>query len=190
LLESVIDELSVKTALLVGVEAASFPWSNIVERAVVDRVPVTVASGLGPTIGLGTSQVLCDGRQLPFRSDSFDLVVSNAVVEHVGGEAEQAAFLSEHHRVGRTFVVTTPNLLFPVESHTQVPLLHWLPRWRARHTVEFTRLLTKRSFKRLLPAEGTRILGHIWSPSFVAIHRCSAECDRVANHAGAYAGTV
>lgn len=180
LLQTLIDELGVKTALLVGVENADFAWSNIVERAVVERAEWTVASGLGPTIGLGDCELLCDGRQLPFRADAFDLVVSNAVVEHVGTEPDQISFVSEHHRTGRAFVMTTPNLLFPVESHTQVPFLHWIPAWRARHTVEFTRLLTRRSFRRLLPPHGTSIRGRVWSPSFIAIHQCTPACVQAA----------
>ncbi|HWC33184.1 MAG TPA: methyltransferase domain-containing protein [Mycobacteriales bacterium] len=177
LIQAVIDEQRASTALLVGVEAAAFPWSNIVERAVVDKLPSTIASGLGPRIGMGTRELLCDGRRLPFRDDSFDLVVSNAVIEHVGDESDQVAFVAEHHRCGRAFVITTPNLLFPVESHTQAVFLHWSRVWRARHPVEFSRLLTRRSFRRLLPADGTRIIGRIWSPAFVAVHVCSSDCE-------------
>jgi SAM-dependent methyltransferase len=67
------------------------------------------------------------GEPLPFRDREFDIVFSNAVIEHVGGRAAQAAFLREIARVARAFFVTTPNRWFPVEHHTAVPLLHYLP---------------------------------------------------------------
>lgn len=72
-----------------------------------------------------------DGRALPFADASFDWVHSSAVLEHVGSAAEQSAFLAELHRVSRKGVfATTPNRWFPVEFHTVLPLLHWLPkRW-------------------------------------------------------------
>lgn len=131
-----------------------------------------VASGLGPQIELDTPRVLCDGRRLAFKDKAFDLVVSNAVIEHVGDAAEQKAFVDEHHRVGKRFIVTTPNLLFPVESHTRVIGRHWSASWRVRHRQDFTRLLTPKQFKALLPAEGTTFRGDVWSPTLTASHQC------------------
>ena len=69
-----------------------------------------------------------DGRALPFPDRSFDWVHSSAVLEHVGSAAEQAAFISELYRVCRKGIfLTTPNRWFPVEFHTVLPLVHWLP---------------------------------------------------------------
>ncbi|MEN1939881.1 methyltransferase domain-containing protein [Luteimonas sp. MJ246] len=70
-----------------------------------------------------------DGKDLPFPDASFDWVHSSAVLEHVGSAAEQARFIAELHRVSRKgMFLTTPNRWFPVEFHTVLPLLHWLPR--------------------------------------------------------------
>jgi hypothetical protein len=49
------------------------------------------------------------------------------VVEHVGGREEQRRFLGELCRVAPRVFVSTPNRWFPVETHTLVPLVHWLP---------------------------------------------------------------
>ena len=69
-----------------------------------------------------------DGRDLPFEADTFDFVHSSAVLEHVGSEECQAQFLRELWRVCRKGIfVTTPNRWFPVEFHTVLPLIHWLP---------------------------------------------------------------
>lgn len=68
-----------------------------------------------------------DALDLPFDDGSFDIVFSNAVIEHVGGRDEQRRFVSEAVRVGRRVFLTTPNRRFPVEVHTRLPLVHWLP---------------------------------------------------------------
>jgi ubiquinone/menaquinone biosynthesis C-methylase UbiE len=70
-----------------------------------------------------------DGLNLPFADDSFDYGHSSAVLEHVGSRANQARFIAELARVSRKgFFLTTPNRWFPVEFHSVLPLVHWLPR--------------------------------------------------------------
>jgi hypothetical protein len=76
----------------------------------------------------GLRFVRADGRALPFENCAFDHVHSSAVLEHVGSRGEQAQFLRELWRVTRqSLFVTTPNRGFPVEFHTVLPLVHWLP---------------------------------------------------------------
>jgi hypothetical protein len=73
--------------------------------------------------------VMADGLQLPFRDQTFDVVHSSAVIEHVGSLPRQRVFLAECCRVARRAVfITTPNRWFPVEFHTVLPLVHWLPK--------------------------------------------------------------
>jgi SAM-dependent methyltransferase len=106
------------------------------------------------------------GDALPFRDAEFDIVFSNAVLEHVGSRIAQAAFVCELCRVGRAFFITTPNRWFPVEHHTGLPLLHYLPPrlfrrllrdTRYRHWAEESNLnmLTASEFQRLFPASAT-----------------------------------
>ncbi len=66
-------------------------------------------------------------QRLPFSDKQFDIVFSNAVIEHVGDRNEQRDFIKEMLRVSRHFFLTTPNRWFPVEMHTGLPLLHYLP---------------------------------------------------------------
>jgi ubiquinone/menaquinone biosynthesis C-methylase UbiE len=76
----------------------------------------------------GLKFVQADGRMLPFDDRAFDFVHSSAVFEHVGGRQQQVLFLSELWRVARKGIfVTTPNRWFPIEFHTTLPLIHWLP---------------------------------------------------------------
>ena len=68
------------------------------------------------------------GERLPFDNDQFDIAFSNAVIEHVGSRESQKTFILEMLRVSRSFFLTTPNRWFPVELHTAIPLLHFLPK--------------------------------------------------------------
>ena len=100
-----------------------------------------------------------DACALPFADGAFDVVFSNAVIEHVGGRVRQRQFVSEALRVGRRVFITTPNRRFPVEVHTRLPLVHWLPdaisqrvyRAAGKEFATDVHLLTRRSFAALFP---------------------------------------
>jgi len=77
--------------------------------------------------------------ELPFEDSSFDIVYSNAVIEHVGGVEAQRGFVAEALRVAPRAFVTTPNRWFPVEVHTRLPLVHWLPEPLAHRSYELAR---------------------------------------------------
>lgn len=66
--------------------------------------------------------------RLPFSDAQFDIAFSNAVLEHVGSADAQHAFVLEMCRVARRVYLAVPNRLFPVEHHTCLPFLHWLPK--------------------------------------------------------------
>jgi hypothetical protein len=72
--------------------------------------------------------VVADGRQLPFPDAAFDIGFSNAVVEHVGSRADQRRFVSEMVRTCRRVFISTPDARFPIDPHTLLPFVHWLPR--------------------------------------------------------------
>lgn len=68
------------------------------------------------------------GDRLPFEDGQFDAVFCSAVIEHVGTREQQSTFLAEVARVGKSFMLTTPNRWFPLDFHTILPLVHWLPQ--------------------------------------------------------------
>ncbi|MCX6705329.1 MAG: class I SAM-dependent methyltransferase [Candidatus Woesebacteria bacterium] len=67
------------------------------------------------------------GEKLPFKNKSFDIAVSWASLEHVGGYKEQEYFLNELLRVGEKIFVTTPYRGAIYEPHSGIFFLHWLP---------------------------------------------------------------
>ena len=80
-----------------------------------------------------------DALELPFGDGEFDIVFSNAVIEHVGGRDQQRRFVEESLRVARRAFITTPNRWFPVEVHTRLPLVHWLPDAVAHRAYDLAR---------------------------------------------------
>ncbi|HLX69613.1 MAG TPA: class I SAM-dependent methyltransferase [Verrucomicrobiae bacterium] len=72
--------------------------------------------------------VVGDGTQLPFEDQSFDLVYSNSVIEHLGTWEKQQAFAAEARRVGRGYWIQTPAREFPVEPHYFGPFVHWFSK--------------------------------------------------------------
>jgi hypothetical protein len=99
---------------------------------------------------------------LPFEDESFDIVFCSAVLEHVGDRIHQQRFVNELLRVSRKFFIITPNRQFPVEFHTFLPLIHWLPQtmhqWTLRQLglnfwakTDNLNLLTPCSLKSLFP---------------------------------------
>ena len=71
----------------------------------------------------------CDGRKIPLKNKSFDIVMSNATIEHVGNYNNQKKFVKEAMRLSKRLVfIATPNRYFPIDFHTLIPLIHWLPK--------------------------------------------------------------
>ena len=58
-----------------------------------------------------------------------DLVISNATIEHVGSLEDQIKMISNVIRLSKKiFIITTPNRFHPIDFHTKLPLIHWLPK--------------------------------------------------------------
>lgn len=133
--------------------------------------------------------VVADACRLPFGDRQFDIVYSNAVIEHVGTFDDQRSMAGEVMRVGKGWFVTTPNRWYPFEFHLRMPLMNWLPQplmkwvarlWSFNHvrgryqsglTPKF-RLLSVRQMRRLFPSS-TVIAQQItfWPETIVAIGR-------------------
>jgi hypothetical protein len=125
---------------------------------------------------LGTDRVTTivgNACAMDMADDSYDLVHSNSVIEHVGRFADMAAFAREVARLAPAYYVQTPYYWFPVDPHFyRVPALHWMPvpvqiallrRFRLGHSapvkdvgvtterVESRSILTGSQFRHLFP---------------------------------------
>lgn len=68
---------------------------------------------------------------LPFEDKSFDAIISNHVMEHVGDRKSQLNHLGEIHRVLKEdgwCYFAVPNRWRLIEPHFKLPLLSWLPQ--------------------------------------------------------------
>lgn len=102
-------------------------------RYLVDAVDV-VDSRL---VAEGYHFTLVADTHLPFADGSFDVVLSNHVIEHVGDETAQRHHLSELRRVLRPEGIgylAVPNRWMLVEPHYRLAFLSWWPkRWRSTY---------------------------------------------------------
>lgn len=88
--------------------------------------------------------VIDEAGRLPFPDKCFDIVFCSSVIEHVTVPKEQVwsngddflrlatdrqtEFAAEIERIAKQYFVQTPYKWFPIESHTWLPFVGWLPR--------------------------------------------------------------
>jgi Methyltransferase domain len=113
-----------------------------------------------------------NGCDLQFSNDSYDIVFSNSVIEHVGTWEQQQQFASEVRRIAPNLWVQTPAFECPIEPHYMMPMVHYLPESIRRFAVKWfspwswlerpddatiesvvrtTRLLSKKQVQQLFP---------------------------------------
>jgi hypothetical protein len=119
------------TILDVGVTDTTWRSGNFLEARYPWPARIT-AVGLGPMPSFerafpSVAFVAGDGRGLPFADGAFAIGFSNAVVEHVGSRDDQRRFVAELVRTCRRVFIATPNAGFPIDPHTLLPFVHWLP---------------------------------------------------------------
>jgi len=120
-------------------------------------------------------RVRSTGEQLPFQSESFDVVTMIEVLEHT---VSDVAVLNECFRVlrqGGQLLLFVPNKLYPLESHPchvgrfcighNVPLVSWAPGFVRKKMCE-ARIYTRRRLWSLARAAGFKVmhLSYIFPP--------------------------
>jgi len=69
---------------------------------------------------------------------SSDLVISSATIEHVGNTLNQEKMIKNIIKLTKKiFIITTPNKFYPIELHTKIPFIHWLPKSIYRRILKF-----------------------------------------------------
>jgi SAM-dependent methyltransferase len=100
-----------------------YPWKHKISAINLSPEHIAYVRNLYPEV----DAVVGDACKLPWPDKSFDIVFSNAVIEHVGSFERQKLMASEVMRVGKRWFVTTPNRWYPFEFHMRLPLITWLP---------------------------------------------------------------
>ena len=82
--------------------------------------------------------VIGNAVKMNFQNDAFDIVHTNATIEHVGSYQNQISLIRETVRVSKKYVfIQTPNRFYPIDFHTTLPLIHWLPKNLHRKILKF-----------------------------------------------------
>ena len=78
-----------------------------------------------------TPNIVLD-RANPFNNPSnikSDLAISNATIEHVGNLDNQILMCENIIKLSKKhFVICMPNRFHPIDFHTKIPFIHWLPK--------------------------------------------------------------
>ena len=60
---------------------------------------------------------------------SSDIVISSATIEHVGNDYNKIMMIKNMGLLAKKyFVITTPNRFYPIDFHTKLPFIHFLPK--------------------------------------------------------------
>ena len=100
-----------------------FPYKNNISVINISEEDIRAISKAYPEVDARVG----DACNLPWPDKYFDIVYSNAVIEHVGDFGRQQKMASEIIRVGKRWFVTTPNRWYPFEFHMRLPFVTWLP---------------------------------------------------------------
>ncbi len=132
LIKDKLDLKLVKDCLDIGTtEDSSFGSSNYI----INNLPVKKKKSLSnQNISLGcyestlVKSITEDLKNNEIKSFKSDLVISSAVIEHVGNFENQKKMIENMIKLSNKYLVfTTPNKFHPIEFHTKLFLLHWFP---------------------------------------------------------------
>lgn len=110
--------------------------------------------------GLERAQIVCAaGEGLPFPNDTFDVMLSHEVLEHVQNDRMAVREMVRSLRPGGRLIVFVPNRGYPFETHGiywrgkyrfgNIPLVNYLPRPLRNRLAPHVRVYTRRDLERL-----------------------------------------
>lgn len=105
-------------------------WNSLRELWKNKNIKLTLVNIESPHFTDGqTTFCQGDARNLSgFQNNSFDIVFSNSVIEHVGLWKDKRNMAEEVKRLAPKYFVQTPNYWFPIEPHLRAAIIHWLPK--------------------------------------------------------------
>jgi hypothetical protein len=135
-------------------------WKGLDILAQYPQVHITVVNFADQEFDEGQISVRRgDATNLEYPDNSFDIVHSNSVLEHVGSWDQMRRMAREVMRVAPAHFVQTPNYWFPIEPHYKVPIVHWLPIEARIIALRALRKVPADRAKQLQSVNGIQLIG-------------------------------
>lgn len=149
----------------VGVYVQRFrSLSQDVHGVDIDPERVREAGAYLPNIRVASAE------QLPYADDTFDVILSHEVLEHVGDDRQAVREAYRVLKPGGRLVVFVPNRGYPFETHGfywrgryhfgNIPLVNYLPNFLRRRLCPHVRVYTRNDIRRLFSDLDGRIVLH------------------------------
>ncbi len=110
------------------------------------------------------------GERLPFADDSFDMILSHEVIEHVDDDRLALAEMARVLAKGGRIALFCPNRGYPFETHGiywrgryhfgNIPLVNYLPNALRNRLAPHVRVYTQRDVRKLLAGLPLRVVSH------------------------------
>lgn len=114
--------------------------------------------------------VVAAAEALPYAANTFDVIISNEVLEHVHDDAIAAREIVRVLKPGGRAIIFVPNRWYPFETHGHywrgryhfgnTPLINYLPDRLRNALAPHVRAYTWRSLRKLFSAPDTAIVEH------------------------------
>lgn len=142
------------------------PYAEQVYGIDIEAEHLEIAAANVPTgrVQLAAAEVL------PYAANSFDLVLSHEVLEHVQDDGQAMAEIVRVLKPGGRAVIFVPNRLYPFETHGHywrgryhfgnTPLINYLPDRLRNQLAPHVRAYTVASLRRLCYGQPVRIVQH------------------------------
>ncbi|MBN1284934.1 MAG: class I SAM-dependent methyltransferase [Anaerolineae bacterium] len=130
----------------------------------IEFARVARARALAPGVAVAAAE------RLPYASNTFDVVLSNEVIEHVADDRANAREMVRVLKPGGRLVVFCPNRGYPFETHGvywrgryrfgNIPLVNWLPDSLRNRLAPHVRVYTARGLRCLFDGAPVRVVHH------------------------------
>ena len=114
--------------------------------------------------------IVSAGESIPFRNESFDVVLSHEVIEHVKDDRRSAAEMVRVLKPGGRLLLFCPNRWYPFETHGHywrgqyhfgnTPLINYLPNSLRDRLAPHVRAYTARAVKQLFVDSPVELIHH------------------------------